>query len=1072
MRTAFRHAAMTAIITTSLCTSTLHSEVPFTVPEHFEAVEYASDELAHDIFSLTLDARGQVVVAGLNYVKRLLDTDRDGIADKAQLITPLPKSGAHGLLFDGTDLICTGDNAIWRFADTNGDGVADGEPKTLGTLRHSEHGANGLTWGPDGAIYLIGGNDANITASHVGTAHSPVRAPSMGAIVRFNPDGTQSEVIAHGFRNPYDLAFDANGRLFTFDSDGERDHHLPWYAPTRVFDVAQGQHHGWVLKGWQRSWSRPAVFFDNVERLVEVGRGSPTGVVVYRHTAFPERYRNGLFVACWSLGNIYFCPRTPHGSTDTATLETFLKPTGSAGFAPVAMSIDPKGDLFVAIGGRGTRGGVYRIRYIGETEKHALPLDDLTQLLTAPQPLSAWSRAQWKPLAQKLGRDAVVDAMADSARAIPQRMRAVEILVDSFGGIPIDQAAEVAMTLVRNKPEGFAPLLSRMAWALSRADAEMTETHAYLLAALSNVKDPSVRRSVWESLGTRDKPLTGSAARELDWSSLLDDDRRVRAAALTVARLWHYEPQGMDAAWLSARIRDVPHAEDVPVLLSRIQNPKRPWERLDAIRLMQQALGDIVIQDEKDTLNVGYAAQAPDHFSDSLREQTAMRLTERLPTGDPEIDDELIRLLAMLGEPVDGLPEKLAATWTAESHPVHDIHIALALCRIGGERSIAVTTQTAAMFTRLQSKMAARSMHPSRNWPRHVGDTFTRLIELDPKLSAAFIESPDFGHPDHTLLAERLDDVNRLAAARRMLVRAKANNQWTPELIDLLGILPAAEALPAIRPLWPKPAWRDAAARLLARHADSEDRDRLVKSLNTVDANTARDAAIALSRIRFPTTTEDITAAMSALGRHEHQAAAAQALTTLLQQWTGQNPEVPKDAGLFRTWMKWFAVAQPTAAKKIAGFDGIDATEWSHRLSQIDWSTGDATRGKDLYAQRACATCHDGQRPMGPPLKGIGARFGVEDLFANILFPNASISSTYQAVQIITKDGQTVIGMPIYASAAVTILETGPNQTVRFSAEQIASSGPATTSPMPPGLLTGLTDAQLADFYAYLKTLK
>ena len=88
---------------------------------------------------------------------------------------------------------------------------------------------------------------------------------------------------------------------------------MPWYAPTRLFDIYPGMHHGWVLNGWQRSWSRPQNFFDNVPRLVELGRGSPTGLVVYRHSLFPPKYQGGLFSACWTLGRVYFLPLTPKG---------------------------------------------------------------------------------------------------------------------------------------------------------------------------------------------------------------------------------------------------------------------------------------------------------------------------------------------------------------------------------------------------------------------------------------------------------------------------------------------------------------------------------------------------------------------------------------------------------------------------------------------------------------------------------------------------------------------------------------------------------------------------------------
>ena len=46
-----------------------------------------------------------------------------------------------------------------------------------------------------------------------------------------------------------------------------------WYTPNRLFDIAQGMEHGWLIKGWTRSWNRPEWFYDNVDRLVEIGQG-------------------------------------------------------------------------------------------------------------------------------------------------------------------------------------------------------------------------------------------------------------------------------------------------------------------------------------------------------------------------------------------------------------------------------------------------------------------------------------------------------------------------------------------------------------------------------------------------------------------------------------------------------------------------------------------------------------------------------------------------------------------------------------------------------------------------------
>src|SRR5262245_48293419 len=79
------------------------------VPEGFEVTLFADDDLAHDIFSLTIDSLGRPVVSGPGYVRILLDRDGDGRADAYQQYADGPKTGSQGMHFDGRDLICTGD---------------------------------------------------------------------------------------------------------------------------------------------------------------------------------------------------------------------------------------------------------------------------------------------------------------------------------------------------------------------------------------------------------------------------------------------------------------------------------------------------------------------------------------------------------------------------------------------------------------------------------------------------------------------------------------------------------------------------------------------------------------------------------------------------------------------------------------------------------------------------------------------------------------------------------------------------------------------------------------------------
>ena len=69
--------------------------------------------------------------------------------------------------------------------------------------------------GPDGCYYVACGNDAGVSETHVVDANSPVAHPHSGAIVRLSRDGKPLDVFAHGFRNPYDLDFDASSRLLT-----------------------------------------------------------------------------------------------------------------------------------------------------------------------------------------------------------------------------------------------------------------------------------------------------------------------------------------------------------------------------------------------------------------------------------------------------------------------------------------------------------------------------------------------------------------------------------------------------------------------------------------------------------------------------------------------------------------------------------------------------------------------------------------------------------------------------------------------------------------------------------------
>ena len=48
-----------------------------------------------------------------------------------------------------------------------------------------------------------------------------------------------------GLRNPYGIAFKADGEPFSYDADNEGDIGLPLYRPTRVNHLVSGGNYGW-----------------------------------------------------------------------------------------------------------------------------------------------------------------------------------------------------------------------------------------------------------------------------------------------------------------------------------------------------------------------------------------------------------------------------------------------------------------------------------------------------------------------------------------------------------------------------------------------------------------------------------------------------------------------------------------------------------------------------------------------------------------------------------------------------------------------------------------------------------
>ncbi|MCW1912605.1 c-type cytochrome [Luteolibacter sp. GHJ8] len=173
------------------------------------------------------DAEGSRVADSRDAIIILEDTDKDGRADKRTVFADglnIPT----GVLPYKTGCIAWSIPNIWFFDDTDGDGICDKRTILFGPLGWEKdvHGNNSsFRLAPDGWIYA--------THGFSNTSHFKVRPENLngakpadpgteltlnsGNVYRFLPDGSRIELFSAGQVNPFGLAWDDLGNLYSAD---------------------------------------------------------------------------------------------------------------------------------------------------------------------------------------------------------------------------------------------------------------------------------------------------------------------------------------------------------------------------------------------------------------------------------------------------------------------------------------------------------------------------------------------------------------------------------------------------------------------------------------------------------------------------------------------------------------------------------------------------------------------------------------------------------------------------------------------------------------------------------------
>ncbi|MBT3666926.1 MAG: c-type cytochrome [Opitutae bacterium] len=177
---------------------------------------------------------------------RLEDKDGNGVADRRTIFSADFNETLDGISFsvlaerDAVYFTCI--PALRRLTDINDDGIADSNEKIVSgfgvRISFTGHDLHGIIRGPDGRLYFSVGDRGYHVTDSTGQVHA---AAGRGAIFRCDSNGSGFEVVAHGLRNPQEIAFDQFGNLFTFDNTGDIG------DKARIVYVLENSDSGWDM---------------------------------------------------------------------------------------------------------------------------------------------------------------------------------------------------------------------------------------------------------------------------------------------------------------------------------------------------------------------------------------------------------------------------------------------------------------------------------------------------------------------------------------------------------------------------------------------------------------------------------------------------------------------------------------------------------------------------------------------------------------------------------------------------------------------------------------------------------
>ncbi|BAQ66372.1 sorbosone dehydrogenase family protein [Geminocystis sp. NIES-3709] len=354
----------------------------FNVPVGFQVNIYA--EGLNNPRWLTLTPDGNVLVTETrdNRITLLQDSDNDGVADKRSIFAD-ESNGLNipfGMTFTSEYFFLGNHDGIRRYDYSQGQNKLQDEGISIASLPgggYNQHWTRNVVVSPvENKLYVSIGSRSNNSIEEIPRA----------SIQTMDFEGNNQKTFAFGLRNPVGLDFHpVTNKLYTTvnERDGLGDDLVPDYFT----HVKENGFYGWPFSYLSSKLLDPNHIVNgksiNPELVSQTitpdilieSHSAPLGLQFYDGQTFPEKYRNGAFVAfrgSWnrSQGTGYKLVFIPFDETakPKGYYEDFL--TGfltdvsipSTWGRPVGLLIMPDGSMLFT---EEANGIIYRIQYVG-----------------------------------------------------------------------------------------------------------------------------------------------------------------------------------------------------------------------------------------------------------------------------------------------------------------------------------------------------------------------------------------------------------------------------------------------------------------------------------------------------------------------------------------------------------------------------------------------------------------------------------------------------------------------------------------------------------------------------------